>query len=220
MLIEAAVETLEEACRAVDEGAGRLEVCGDLAHGGITPGAGLLASIRQAVDVPLLAMVRPRPGGFQFSEGECVGMLADIRHAKRAGADGVVIGVLKRDRTIDIDWTGRLVDAASPLPVTFHRAFDETPDLEASLDLLATAGVRRVLTSGGAPTAAEGAARLQALVARGAGRIGVLPGGGVRSENAVAIARATGWSELHVGYPMGVAPGRISAVLAALRIPA
>lgn len=216
MLIEAAVETLEDARRAAAEGAGRLEICGDLARGGITPGAGLLASIRRALDLPLMVMVRPRSGGFQFSEAECEGMLDDIRHAKRAGADGVVVGVLREDRTIDRDWTRRLVEVASPLPVTFHRAFDETPDLEASLDLLMAVGVRRVLTSGGAATAAEGATRLQALVARGSGRIGILPGGGVREGNAVAIARTVGSGELHVGYPMGTAPGRISAVLRAL----
>lgn len=220
MLIEAAIETLEEARGAAAEGAGRLEVCGDLARGGITPGAGLLASIRKALDLPLMVMVRPRPGAFQFSADECEGMLHDIRHAKRAGADGVVIGVLRADRTIDRDWTRRLVEAAHPMPVTFHRAFDETPDLEASLELLAGAGVRRVLTSGGASTAADGASRLQSLTARAGDRIGVLPGGGVRAENAVAIARATGWRELHVGYPMGVAPGRIRDVLAALRTPA
>lgn len=216
MLIEAAVETLEDACRAAAEGAGRLEVCGDLARGGITPGAGLLASIRHALDLPLMVMVRPRPGRFQFSVGECDGMLADIRHARRAGADGVVIGVLRPDRTIDTDWIRRLVESAFPLPVTFHRAFDETPDLEASLEALVKAGVRRVLTSGGSATAAEGVPRLQQLAARAGTRIGILPGGGVRAENAVAIMRAVGTGELHVGYPMGVTPGRIRAVVTAL----
>lgn len=216
MLIEAAVETLADACAAVEEGAGRLEVCGDLARGGITPGTGLLASIRRVVDVPLMVMVRPRPGEFRFGPGECEGMLEDIRQAKRLGADGLVIGALLADGTIDRDWTRRMVETAHPLPTTFHRAFDCTPDLAASLEALIASGVRRVLSSGGAATAAEGVPRLEALAARAGGRIGILPGGGIRSTNAPAIARATGTGELHVGYPMGTAPGRVRAVLAAL----
>jgi copper homeostasis protein len=216
MLVEAAVETLDGAILAEREGAGRLEVCGDLAGGGITPGPGLLRVTRAAVEIPLMVMIRPRPGSFQFSPGECEAMLADIAQARRAGADGVVIGVLGSDGCIEAQWTARLVDAARPLPVTFHRAFDRTPDLEASLLLLAELGVSRILTSGGGATAMEGRERLRRLVQLAQDRIGVLPGGGVRATNAGAIALATGVSELHVGFPMDATPGRIREVLAAL----
>ncbi len=216
MLIEAAVETLDDAIRAVAEGAGRLEVCADLARGGTTPGPGMLRVIRAAVDVPLMVMIRPRPGPFRFSAGECEAMLADIAHGMRAGADGMVIGVLSASGTVDEEWTRRLVEAARPLPVTFHRAFDRTPDLEASLELLASLGVSRVLTSGGAATALEGRDRLRRLRERGGSRIGVLPGGGIRATNAAAIALATGATELHVGFPMDTPPGRIAEAVAAL----
>lgn len=216
VLIEAAVETLEGAILAEREGAGRLEVCGDLARGGITPGPGVLRVIRQAIEIPLMVMIRPRPGSFRFSPGECEAMLADVAHARRAGADGVVIGLLTARGGIDREWTARLVEAADPLPVTFHRAFDRTPDLEESLELLAGVGVCRVLTSGGMPTAMEGRDRLRRLQELGGGRIRILPGGGVRATNAAAIALTTGGGELHVGFPMDAPPGRIAEVAAAL----
>jgi copper homeostasis protein len=216
MLVEAAVETLDGAIRAEREGAGRLEVCGDLARGGTTPGPGLLRAIRAAVEIPLMVMIRPRPGPFQFSLGECEAMLADIAHARRAGADGVVIGVLTPGGEIDREWTRRLVESASPLPVTFHRAFDLTPDFAGSLELLTGLSVARILTSGGGATAMEGRDGLRRLVQLSRGRIGVLPGGGIRAANAGAIALAAAAGELHVGFPIDAPPGRIAEVVAAL----
>lgn len=143
-------------------------------------------------------------------------MLADIAHARRAGADGVVVGVLSPNGSIDAAWTRRLVEAARPMPVTFHRAFDGTADLETSLELLAGLGITRILTSGGAATAMEGRERLRRLTAQARGRIGVLPGGGIRATNAGAIALVTGASELHVGYPIDAPAGRVAEVVAAL----
>ncbi len=216
ILVEAAVETLEGATQAVREGAGRLEVCGNLAQGGITPGPGLLRSIRAAVDLPLMVMIRPRPGPFRFSPGECEAMLADIAHARRAGADGMVIGVLNREKAIDLEWTSRLVDAAQPFPVTFHRAVDQTQDVVASCELLAQLGVTRVLTSGRAASAMEGVATLARLQGCLGDRLVILPGGGVRGANAGVIVRATAVTEVHVGFPLDAEAGRVGEVVRAV----
>ncbi len=214
ILIEAAVETLEGAIGAEREGAGRLELCADLPRGGTTPGPGLLRSVRARVEIPIFVMIRPRPGEFRFSAEECESMLWDIAEARRAGADGVVIGVLDSRGEVDREWTARLVEGAKPLPVTFHRAVDRTSDVARSVELLAGLGVDRVLTGAGPGSAIQGVQGLASLVRLLGARIRILPGGGVRAENAAEIVRVTGTDELHVGYPQGVEKGRISEVLA------
>ncbi|KAG2431888.1 hypothetical protein HXX76_009381 [Chlamydomonas incerta] len=145
-------------------------------------------------------MVRPRGGGdFVYSEAEVQVMLEDIRAAKACGADGVVFGALRPDGAIDAHTTGLLWTLASDLGLdaTFHRAFDMTPDLAAALDALMLLGVPRVLTSGGAPSALEGADTLAALVHRALGRISVLAGGGVTPGNAAELVGRCGLRELH-----------------------
>jgi copper homeostasis protein len=144
-------------------------------------------------------------------------MLWDIAEAKWAGADGVVIGLLDRGGLVDREWTARLAAAASPLEVTFHRAVDGTPDVVASVETLAALGIDRVLTSGGASTAGEGVDVLGRLIRSVGSRIGILPGGQVRSNNAVRIIQATGAREIHVGFPAGAEPGRVAGIAAALR---
>ena len=125
-------------------------------------------------------------------------MRRDVAIARELGADGIVIGGLLPNGEVDAALTGMLVDAANALPVTFHRAFDLTPDLEASLESLANAGVQRVLTAGGASTAAEGASSLATLVRRAGSRIVVMAGGGVREENVRALVSISGVREVHV----------------------
>lgn len=144
-------------------------------------------------------------------------MLWDIAEARRAGADGVVIGLLDRKGSVELEWTARLAQAARPLAVTFHRAVDGTPDVGASIEALARLGIDRVLTSGGAPSAVEGLGTLTRLVREAGSRIGILPGGRVRGENAARIVQATGAREIHVGFPAGAEPGRVALVAAALR---
>jgi copper homeostasis protein len=216
ILIEAAVETLNGAVAAAGEGAGRLELCGDLPRGGTTPGPGLLRSVRAQLEIPIFVMIRPRPGEFRFTGEECESMLWDIAEAKRAGADGVVIGVLNQRNEIDCEWTERLVKAARPLKVTFHRAIDRTPDLTRSIELLAGLGVDRVLTGGGPGTALAGVKMLAQLARNPGSKISILPGGGVRAANAAQILRETGLAELHVGYPAEAEPGRIAEVVSAV----
>ena len=197
MVFESCVDSLDAAQASVAGGASRLELCAQLDLGGITPDPALVGRIVAVTPVPVFAMVRPRGGDFVYTAAELARMADDIRAMQAAGAHGVVFGVLSADRTIALDPMRRLIDAARPLPVTFHRAFDATVDLERSLDALRAMGVNRVLTSGGAATAWEGAPTIAALVRRAHGAIRVIAGGGVRAVNVPALVHATGVDEVH-----------------------
>ena len=188
ILIEAAVELLDAALAAVAGGANRLELCTDLAHGGTTPDLSLLPV---QLPIPVFVLVRPRAGDFVYTDAEHRAMREQIARAKSAGAHGIVTGDLSLDRT------RALIAAARPLPVTFHRAFDVFPDPSDALERLIDLGVERVLTSGGAPTAPEGAEQIRRLVAQAKGRIGILPGGGIDARNVARLVRETGVNEVH-----------------------
>ena len=198
MLVEACVDSVESSRAAERGGAGRLELCDALFDGGTTPSAGMIAACREAVAIPLFVIIRPRGGGFMYSATELDVMRRDIVAARGLGADGVVIGPLRADGTVHDEHTRALVEVAGDLPVTFHRAFDFVPDLDAALEALVAAGVGRVLSSGGAPTAREGAATLASLVRRGGARIGVMAGGSVREEHVRELVETTGVREVHV----------------------
>lgn len=217
ILVEAAVETLDGAVQAERDGAGRLELCADLARDGTTPSAGLIREVRQRVDIPVHVIIRPRPGDFHYDAGELAVMLADIRECRRAGVDGVVIGALTAAGAVNREMTARLLAAARPLRVTFHRAADATPDLGATVALLAELGVDHVLTSGGAPTALEGAERLAGLERIFGRSIGILAGGSVRADRVAELVRRTGVRQVHVGFPWGAPADRIAGVVASLR---
>ncbi len=198
MLIEVLVESVESARAAVAGGADRLEVCQNLFEGGTSPSVGLVAAIRRAVAVPINVMVRPRGGDFCYSDDEFDVMARDLRAFADAGADGIVLGILGPDGTVDAERTARLVAMARPLPVTFHRAIDMTRDVFEALETLVGLGVDRVLTSGGEATVLEGVETIAAMV-RGAGnRIVVMPGGGIRERNVERVVRETGAREIHV----------------------
>jgi copper homeostasis protein len=198
VLVEACVDSADSAMAAERGGAGRLELCDALFDGGTTPSAGMIAACRERVSIPLFVIIRPRGGGFVYSESELDVMRRDIIAARGLGADGVVIGCLRPNGSIDEDHTRALVDTAGDLPVTFHRAFDFASDLGAALEALVSARVSRVLSSGGAPSAREGTSALASLVRQAADRIGVMAGGGVREENVREIIAATGVREVHV----------------------
>jgi len=197
LLIEAAVESLDAALAAAQGGAHRLELCTDLAHGGTTPALQLLRSCRSQLTIPVFVLVRPRAGDFVYSEAEHQTMLEQIGQAKHAGADGIVTGALTAELDVDQLRTTELIDAARPLPVTFHRAFDACPDFAAALARLIDLGVDRVLTSGGARTAPGGAERIGRLVIQAAGRIGILAGGGIDGDNVARLVHETGVREVH-----------------------
>jgi len=197
ILLEICVPSLEHAIAAEQGGADRIELCEDLACGGITPREALMREVRRALKIPVQVLIRPRGGDFEYSPAEFAAMERQIDVAKEIGLDGVVVGVLDDACRVDIHRTAALVARAHPLPLTFHRAFDECPDLPLALGDVVTTGAVRILTSGGKASAAEGIEQLAELVAAAAGRISIMPGGGVRLENLEAILGRTGAQEIH-----------------------
>jgi copper homeostasis protein len=198
LIVEACVDSVESALAAERGGANRLELCDALFDGGTTPSAGMIAACKERVAIPVFAIIRPRGGGFVYSRSELDVMRRDIIAARALGADGVVIGALRPDGTVHEDQTRSLVEAAEETPMTFHRAFDFSPDLSRALEALVSCGVARVLSSGGAPTAREGAERLGSLVRQAGERIVVMAGGGVREENVRELVATSGVREVHV----------------------
>lgn len=197
VLLEVAVSTPDDAVAAVRAGADRLELSAALEVGGVTPSPGVFSAVRTAVSVPVWVLLRPRPGGFCYSAGEFEAIEADADYFLANGADGIVCGVLGDRGQIDASRCGRLADRAKGRAV-FHRAFDFLRDPLTALEELRNLGFVRVLTSGGAPTAPEGAGRLAALVR--AGGIEILPGGGVRPENVGELLRRTGCDQVHGSF--------------------
>lgn len=191
------MDSIESALAAEAGGAGRLELCDNLAEGGTTPSAGIIAVCREQVGIPLFVLIRARGGDFVYSNLEVEAMCRDIIMCRELEVDGVVIGALRSDGRVDLETTARFVETARPMAVTFHRAFDGCRDASRGLEELIELGVDRVLTSGQAATALEGAVALAALVRQAAGRIIVLAGGGVSEKNVAALIGATGVSEVH-----------------------
>jgi copper homeostasis protein len=199
VLVEVCVDSVSSALAAERGGAARVELCSDLIEGGITPSAGLIEMTRAAVSVALHVMIRPRGGDFCYDSGEFEIMRRDIAFAKQLGANGVVFGILDLNGNVDLARTRPLVDLARPLAVTFHRAFDMTADLSRALDDVCAAGVDRLLTSGGEPTSIEGQETIRQLVKQARSRIVVIPGSGIKPENARSLVDYTGVTEIHVG---------------------
>jgi len=197
ILIEAAVESRADALAAVAGGADRLELCADLDVGGTTPAPALVADVLARVRVPVLVMIRPRAGNFVYSRAELDRMRDDIAVAIDLGAAGVVLGALDSSGGVDVPATHGLIAAARGRDVTFHRAIDETPDVLAAIETLAALGVARVLSSGAAPTAIDGADRLATMIERAGDALRVVAGGGVRAHNVAALVRRSGVCEVH-----------------------
>jgi copper homeostasis protein len=198
-ILEISVETLEAALAAERGGADRIELCGDLSLGGVTPGADLLRVVRAQVRIPIFSMVRPRAGDFVYSTAEFAEMKRATAEAKESGMDGVVLGVLRQDHRVDVERTRELVELARPLPVTYHRAFDEIADLHQALEDVIQTGAKRILTSGGAKSALEGAVLLGELIEAAKERIVIMPGAGICGANVVEVARRTRAREFHSG---------------------
>ncbi len=198
-LLEISVETLEGALAAERGGADRIELCADLSLGGVTPGADLLRAVRAQVRIPIFSMVRPRAGDFVYSTAEFTEMKRAIADAKESGMDGVVLGVLTKNHRVDIERTRELGELARPLPVTYHRAFDEIADLHQALEEVIQTGAKRILTSGAAKSALEGAALLGELIEAAGERIIIVPGAGISGVNIAEVARQTRAREFHSG---------------------
>jgi copper homeostasis protein len=209
MVLEVCIDSVESAIAAERGGARRVELCSDLLEGGITPSAGLISSVRRRINIDLFVMIRPRGGDFFYSELDFEVMQEEIDHARRLGADGVVLGVLDQQGSVDVPRTRELVELAHPLPVTFHRAIDMTPDLCASMEDVIATGAVRILTSGGAPSVQQGVVEIARMVEAARGRIAIMPGGGVNPYNIAAIAAATGATQFH-SSARTAAPSRMS----------
>lgn len=196
-LLEIAAGSLDSALAAQAGGAARVELCGHLADGGVTPSHGLVAVARDRLAIPLHVLIRPRAGDFLYDEAELEVMLRDVEACVRLGCDGVVIGALDADGHVDRSLCRALVKAAGPLGVTFHRAFDAVHDPEAALEEVIALGCERVLTSGGRASALEGAEAIAARVRQAAGRTRVMAGAGIRPENVRELLARSGVEEVH-----------------------
>lgn len=194
------------------EGAHRLEVCADLYVGGLTPSPALLTACR-TLGVPCVAMARPRAGDFIYDDADLAHLQASVETMCDAGADGVVFGVLTADRTINADAVSDLVAVCASRASVLHRAFDQTRDALEALDTLISCGVTRVLTSGHAATAAQGAPTIAKLLVHSADRVQILPGGGVRATNVAALVQRTGVTQVHA---RATEPGVIAGIKAAI----
>ena len=198
ILFEVCCGSAEDALAAYRGGADRVELNSDLFHGGLTPTLGTLLTVKKhAPHFPVMCMVRPREGGFCYTEREFEVMLEDARLFVENGADGIVFGFLHEDGTLDVDRCRKMMAVIGDRESVFHRAIDVTPDWRAALDALIGLGVKRVLTSGQRPTVPEGVATIREMVAYAAGRIEILPGGGITAESAAWVREMTGVRMMH-----------------------
>lgn len=194
--IEICANSVQSAINAEIGGANRVELCDNLWEGGTTPSHASIALAKEQTDIPIFVLVRPRGGDFVYNDLEFEIIKRDIVHAKSVGAAGIVSGVLLPNGQIDVARTSELVKLSSPLPFTFHRAFDHTPDMLLALEELVECKVERVLTSGQRNSAIEGLDQLKLLLEHASGRIAILPGGGIDKENVKAL-KSIGCNEFH-----------------------
>lgn len=213
--VEICVESLDEAIAAERGGASRIELCTALDVDGLTPDTEQMAAVRHHLSIPVFVLVRPRAGSFTYDADELTAMRRAILRARVLGADGIVTGALGPDGRVDEDAMAGLVAAARPLPVTFHRAIDRTPDLVEAVEALLSLGVDRVLSSGGARTAREGAPTLAAMVRRAGEALTVVAGGRVRADHAALLVRETGVREIHAH--LGADHAEVGRLVASVR---
>ena len=198
LVFEFCIDSVESAIAVEQGGADRVELCDSLIEGGTTPSAGAIALARQKVDIDINVIIRPRGGDFYYSDVEFEVMKFDIEQAKQLGANGVVIGLLNPDGSIDLVRTRELVELARPLSVTFHRAFDMCRDPYEALDALIDLGLDRILTSGQEPSVVEGLDLITDLVEKAGDRIIIMPGAGITERNIAKVVAQSGVKEVHV----------------------
>jgi copper homeostasis protein len=209
ILIEICANSAESARAGWQGGGDRVELCAALTEGGITPSAGELQLTRKNVDIPIFVMIRPRGGDFLYSDLEFEIMKADVAQARQGGADGIVFGILGPNGTVDGVRCRQLVDLADPLPATFHRAFDMTPDPVAALADIMAVGCERILTSGQSPDALAGIDLIARLITVAADRIIIMPGGGIALENVAEIVDRAKPHEIHLTGQVEVESGMV-----------
>lgn len=198
MIKEACVETFEQAMLAEKKGANRIELCSELSVGGLTPAAELMKKTCSVLKIPVMVMIRPRAGNFHYSEEEISQMKQEIDLAKKAGAAGVVFGLLTSKNQIDIENTRILADYATPLPVTFHKAIDELENPADGVPVLKNIrGITRILTSGGKATADEGAEVIRKMKEATGENLTIVAAGKITDKNINQIQKLTQVSEFH-----------------------
>jgi copper homeostasis protein len=197
--LEVCANSITSALAAQDGGAVRIELCDNLAAGGTTPSPGQITVARKMLNIQLYVLIRPRGADFLYTDIEFDTMVADVRYCIEAGCDGIVIGILKPDGTIDKDRCSKLVQMAKQagLGVTFHRAFDMCADQGQALEDIIEMGIERILTSGGKSTALEGSRNIADLVKKAGGRIAIMAGSGITEINVADLIIFTGVTEIH-----------------------
>lgn len=198
VLLEICCGSIDDAIQAEVGGADRVELCSALFLGGLTPSIGTIQEAKRRLKIPVVAMVRPRGGGFCYTDAEFATMERDAEAAIDNGADGVVFGILKDNGRIDHRRTKRMRRIVGERQAVFHRAFDVTPDPFVALEQLIDIGITRVLTSGQKDSAPEGADLIAKLIARAGRRIEILPGGGIRPYNLQEIVKRTRCRQIHM----------------------
>ncbi|MBM3405162.1 MAG: copper homeostasis protein CutC [Bacteroidetes bacterium] len=196
--IEICAAHIQSAIAAQEGGASRIELCDNLYEGGTTPSYATIKLARAKLNIGLNVMIRPRGSDFCYSDDEFDIMKEDIAACKELGADGVVFGILLPNGNVDIERTRQLVEIARPLSVTFHRAFDMTPDPFRALEEIIRAGIDRILTAGQANTVPEGLNLIIQLAEKAGDRIIIMPGSGINEQNIREIRDKTGASEFHL----------------------
>jgi copper homeostasis protein len=192
VIVECCANSVQSAINGQAGGAERIELCANLEQGGTTPSAASICLAREALEVDLYVLIRPRAGNFVYSELELEEIIQDIEFCKEIGCDGVVVGVLNADGSVNEQQTKTMVQAAQPMGVTFHRAFDVAKDVEQALESIIKCGCERLLTSGQATQAIEGVKVFQQLVAKANNRIEIMAGSGVNANNVLTL------------YPLGI----------------
>lgn len=198
VLLELVCCSLEDCLVAAEAGAHRIELCSAIELSGLTPSAGLIEAVMARQQLPVVSMVRPRTGGFAFTDEEYENMLRDVVWARQFRVQGIVTGMLNPDGTVDKERSARMREAIGDTTAVFHRAFDVTPDPFEALETLIELGYDRVLTSGQKNSCVESAPTIKKLIEQAAGRIEVLPGGGIRPDNVAEVVRLTGTDKVHM----------------------
>lgn len=197
MIFELAVFDFATAQKTLFEKVDRIELCEDYNSGGITPSISLLQKVLELGSIDIFVMVRCRPGNFVYSKDEMNTMLSQINEFKTHKIKGFVFGALTPDFNVDVESCSSVINAAHPLPVTFHRAFDQCSNLYKSAEEIISLGFKRILTSGGKPNAFEGRYVIKDLISKFSVKIIIIPGGGIRNHNLKEILNTTNASEFH-----------------------
>jgi copper homeostasis protein len=199
VLLEVCANSVTSALAAQDGGAVRIELCENLHEGGTTPSHGEIALARKMLRIKLHVLIRPRSGDFLYDDMEFKIMVADVKYSVEAGCDGIAIGILNPDGTVDKERCNQLIKIAKQhnVSVTFHRAFDMCDDMFHAMEDIIEMGCDRILTSGGKSTAMEGSGTIAQLIKKAAGRIIIMPGSGINEKNVADLVRFTGATEIH-----------------------